>query len=267
MAQVMAGMTVGNAVRLVAALALAAGLSACGTSMPGKAPFEALPRDASAAQMSFASSSAPVQTPVQAMAPTRPETTRAAVSLSDAPLGSEPADVLASFTPYHLTSFEIRVPEELTVSEANLYYPMADIVWRDDPYGNRKQQVAAIFQNSLTKARGANLDGTAVRAIITLSKFHSLTEKTRYTIGGWHEIRFTVTLVDAKTGAVLVNERPVRADLNGLGGRRAILAERQGLGQKERISAHLDRVILAELTQPGGWARKDAALNRALGQI
>lgn len=261
MAQVMATTTVRNTVRAVAALALAVGLSACGTSMPGKAPFEALPRDASAAQMSFASGSAPVQ------APTQPETTRAAVSLSDAPVGSEPADVLASFTPYHLTSFEIRVPEELTVSEANLYYPMADIVWRDDPYGNRKQQVAAIFQNSLTKARGANLDGTAVRAIITLSKFHSLTEKTRYTIGGWHEIRFTVTLVDAKTGAVLVNERPVRADLNGLGGRRAILAERQGLGQKERISAHLDRVILAELTQPGGWARKDAALNRALDQI
>ena len=37
---------------------------------------------------------------------------------------------------YALHSIRFAVPDDLTVSEANGYYPIADIVWRGDPLGN-----------------------------------------------------------------------------------------------------------------------------------
>ncbi|MFW2587050.1 DUF6778 family protein [Sagittula sp. SSi028] len=239
---------------IAAGLMMTVSLSACSGAVSGKAPYESVPQE-----LGFAA---------QVAQPTAPsaEVQRAAMSLSSAPQaeGELPSAV---FNPYNLVSYEILIPQELTVSEANLYYPVADIVWRGDAHGNRKQQIAAIFQNSLSKARGGATGGTDVKAIVTLEKFHSLTEKTRYTIGGWHEIRFNISLVDATTGEVLVANRVVRADLNGLGGRRAIEAERQGLTQKVRIQAHLDRVIRAELAEPGGWTRRDIALSRSIDQI
>lgn len=50
---------------------------------------------------------------------------------------------------YALHSVRFAVPSDMTVSEANSYYPIADIVWRGDPLGNRAQQISSIFQTSI----------------------------------------------------------------------------------------------------------------------
>lgn len=226
--------------RFVLGLGMMAALAACG-EMPGRAPFEAMPGG---------------------------EVTRASTLQMEraAPVAPREAPVLQGGM--KLVEYEFRVPEALSVSEANLYLPIADIVWRGDAPGNRKQQVAAMFQASLEKARaGAPAEGRPVKAIITLHKFHSLTEKARYTTGGIHTVVFDTTLVDAATGAVLVQGRRTRADLEAFGGRRAMAAERQGLGMKVRLMAHLDRVMAAEVSTAGGWRDKGRTLTRALDQI
>ncbi|MGR3344325.1 MAG: DUF6778 family protein, partial [Paracoccaceae bacterium] len=44
------------------------------------------------------------------------------------------------------------VPETLRVSERNSYKPIADIVWCEDPFGDRHDQVKAIFEEGITRA-------------------------------------------------------------------------------------------------------------------
>ena len=46
---------------------------------------------------------------------------------------------------YSIAAFDVLAPRTLEVSEANLYYPIADIVWRGDPFGDRYEQIEAIF--------------------------------------------------------------------------------------------------------------------------
>ena len=45
---------------------------------------------------------------------------------------------------YAVKDVQVTVPEHLKVSEANMYYPIADIVWRGEAPGDRHQQVAAV---------------------------------------------------------------------------------------------------------------------------
>lgn len=147
-----------------------------------------------------------------------------------------------------IVDFKVDVPSSLRVSEANLYYPMGDIVWRGDPLGNRYDQVRAIFQDSLRLSSSKLTGDIPVAVEVTVARFHSLTEKTRYTIGGVHSITFDLTIRHAVSGDVLLNSKRVKADLKGYGGVRAIEAESRGLTQKYRITQHLARVFQQELT-------------------
>ncbi len=227
--------------RIVAAVALMSALSACG-GMPDvatrNAPFEAVPL----------AQSGVVVVPVVAAQPDIPE---------------RPSQSRAT---YKIVNYSITVPEELSVSEANLYYPVADIVWRGDAIGDRKDQIGYIFQESLNRARQNLTDGQAVKAEIVVQRFHSITEKTRFSVGGVHSINFDLLLRDAQSGQVLVS-RTIKADLKAFGGRRAINADRQGLTMKERIHRHLERVIKAELTVPGGWSDQGERLLKGVDQI
>ena len=146
---------------------------------------------------------------------------------------------------------KITVPRELRVSEANSYYPLGDIVWRGDPHGDRYSQIDAILHDSMDMARAGHAGSQPAVVEITLRRFHALTEKTRYTIGGVHSIRFDLTLRDPETGMALAPTRAIRADLKGYGGARALEADRAGLTQKVRITHHLANVLRAELERPG----------------
>ena len=171
----------------------------------------------------------------------------------NAPLEQTQTDLAAPAPSFALAGYDVKIPSTLTVSEANSYRPKADIVWRGDTYGDRYQQVGAIFDNAI-ELGASNLDGALdVVVEIELTRFHALTEKTRYSVGGIHAIEFVMTIRDAQTGAIVRGPREIKADLAGYGGSKAIQAEAQGLTQKYRITNHLARVIQEEMTLAAGW--------------
>jgi hypothetical protein len=173
--------------------------------------------------------------------------TRNAVSV-DTGRGASAASTLPALK---VVETRITVPRSLTVSEANSYYPSGDIVWRGDAFGDRHAQLEAILTESMTLARNGHSGVQPALVEIELVRFHSLTEKTRYSVGGVHSIRFNLTLRDPQSGAALAPTREIRADLREYGGDRAMQAEREGLTQKVRVTRHIANVLRAELERPG----------------
>ena len=151
---------------------------------------------------------------------------------------------------FTLSGVSVGIPQDLRVSEANRYYPVADIVWRGDGLGDRKQQIARIFQESLAGTASRMTGDQSVDVEITINRFHSVTEKARWTFGGVHNIRFDMVVRDAVNGQVLLT-RNMNADLPAFGGEMAARAEAAGETQKVRITRHLTEVITdALIAQP-----------------
>lgn len=151
--------------------------------------------------------------------------------------------------------YNIKVSRALRVSEANSYYPLGDIVWRGEAIGDRHAQVARIFQTSIKRVQEKNAEGALpVIVDVEVKRFHALTEKTRYTVGGVHSITFELSVRNPLTGDLLVPTREIQADLRGFGGSRAIQAEQAGMTQKVRITQHIANVIAQELSAPGSVA-------------
>lgn len=164
---------------------------------------------------------------------------------------------------YDVQDITVDVPQTLVVSEANRYFPHGDIVWRGDPPGDRHKQVAAIFEQGL-KEGTADLEGEVpVLVGVEILRFHSLSEKTRYSFGGVHSIRFELSIRSAESGLLLEPKRMIQADLEGFGGDEALAAERAGQTQKVRITDHLATVIKKELTDPSGYQNPKLGLIQA----
>lgn len=166
---------------------------------------------------------------------------------------SAPTQITAAAPSFQLAGMNVVVPTTLKVSESNSYYPGGDIVWRGDAYGNRYEQVKAIFEDAIqlggTQAQGE----IPVNVNIELKRFHALTEKTRYSVGGVHSIEFVMIITDPVTGAVLRGPKEIKASLVGYGGEKALQAEARGLTQKYRITQHLARVVLEEMSTATGF--------------
>lgn len=173
------------------------------------------------------------------------------VASRDAPLGNarpgavQPPERLGRS--YVIRDIDVVVPESLRVSEANVYYPNADIVWRGDLPGDRYKQVAAIFEAGFKRGGAQLKEGIPANVKIEVARFHSLTEKTRYSFGGTHSMKFRLTLSDPQTGQVF-ESRMVSADLKAYGGAKALAMEAKGWGQKARITQHLANVTVRELS-------------------
>jgi len=171
----------------------------------------------------------------------------------NAPLDHTATEMAAPAPSFSLAGFDVNVPLSLKVSEANSYYPGGDIVWRGDVYGNRYAQVTALFEDAV-QLGGGSLDGAMPVVVeIEVQRFHALTEKTRYSVGGIHSIEFTMTIRDPLTGAVIRGPREIKADLVGYGGSKALQAEARGLTQKYRITQHLAKVVRDEMSLATGW--------------
>ncbi|PIE09304.1 MAG: hypothetical protein CSA72_13690 [Rhodobacterales bacterium] len=153
----------------------------------------------------------------------------------------------AQITPLDVQDVRVSFLPGLKVSEANRYYPLADIVWRGDPIGDRFQQIHAIVSDAMARGVSPLNEGRAAVADVQITRFHCLTEKTRYSVGGTHSIKFNLTVRDAETGQVIDGPREVDASFPGLGGEAAIAADRMGQTQKVRITDQLAYVILQEL--------------------
>lgn len=143
---------------------------------------------------------------------------------------------------------EVLVPQSLKVSEANAIVPMADIVWRGDPMGERHTQVQAIFEAAAAQATSSMTTGQPVIATIEVTRFHALTEKARYLTGGNYALHFNLTLRDAASGLVVYGPVPVVGDVKASGGVRAIAEDNAGRTEKVVITERLVYVLQSELS-------------------
>lgn len=149
-----------------------------------------------------------------------------------------------------IARIDVDVPATLVVSEANSYKPRGDIVWHGDPAGDRYAQVRDLIASAMETGT-ASLQGPRSAVLeVTVHRFHAVTPKTYYTIGGWHEIEMDIRLRDLDTGAILMPSHRVSVNFRSLHGAAALEAEAKGLTQKVRIVNHLAGVIRAELATP-----------------
>jgi hypothetical protein len=122
----------------------------------------------------------------------------------------------------------VNVPRALSVSEANAYYPRADIVWRGEQMGDRYAQVKSIFEvaafNGIKDMHGER----PVVIDIQIQRFHSLSERSRASVGGVHNMNFRMTVRDAVTGVPIGPSRDVEANLPAFGSGRTPWPDAKG---------------------------------------
>ena len=147
----------------------------------------------------------------------------------------------------------VNVPSSLKVSDANRYYPHGDIVWREDPIGDRHAQVGKIIKDAMLQGTAKFEGPVPIILDIQLVRFHALREKARYTVGGVHHVVFDMMLRDGKTGEHLSKPRRIETDLEAFGGQQAKTAEARGLTQKIRLTNHLAEVIRQQMVKPAGY--------------
>ncbi|MCA0870329.1 hypothetical protein LCL97_05810 [Seohaeicola saemankumensis] len=240
--------------RMMLLVGLGLSVSACAAvDVPTRnAPFEQLPQSTVSAPAGYElTRAAPAELPGPVAVPS-------AQPQAPALTPSGPLALVPGQAPVSINQVQVIVPRALKVSERNSYLPRGDIVWREDPIGDRHAQVQTIVQDAIV--RGVTpLNGPVKADVeIVVQRFHALTEKARYTTGGVHSITFDLMLKNPATGELLVPARTVRADLDAFGGQQAINAEARGQTQKVRISDHLAEVIRQELSNPEGY--KNASL-------
>ncbi|MCX7565287.1 hypothetical protein OS189_02880 [Sulfitobacter sp. F26169L] len=243
--------------KLACALSIGAILSACGASdiVSRDAPFEAQRQGA----VSFS------QNDVTSVAQTEITRKVRTVSAKQQP----PRTILpeAILRQINVARINVSVPTSLKVSEANRYYPHGDIVWREDPLGNRHAQVSKIMHDAMTAGTAGFQGPVPVILDIEVVRFHALSEKARYTVGGDHHIVFKMVLRDANTGQFLSEPRKITTDLEAFGGQQAINAEARGLTQKVRISGHLAEVIRQQMTEPDGYKNASFGFYQMVNRI
>ncbi|GKY87595.1 DUF6778 family protein [Sinisalibacter aestuarii] len=150
---------------------------------------------------------------------------------------------------YKVTGIEVTVPQTLTTSEENSIKPRVDLLWQGEPLGDRHAQVDAIVTEALT-AGVAGLDGArAVKIEAVVTRFHALTMRTRYSIGGEHEIWMVMAIRDAETGELLEPAREIGFDLP-VSPAEALANEANGIYQKDEIEAAIREMIRYEITRP-----------------
>lgn len=148
---------------------------------------------------------------------------------------------------YALRGFNFYAPEGLSVSESETFYPDADIVWRGDPMGPRIPQIAAMFQEAAARNRRVVDGAVPVDVDVTLVRFHGVTNRTRYTVGGVYNVVFDLTIRRAGSGELIEPARRVVGNLDAPGGERAGLLEQSGQTQKVRVTDFLTTLLRAQL--------------------
>jgi hypothetical protein len=146
---------------------------------------------------------------------------------------------------WRVVDVNVVVPRTLSVSEAHILVPKADIVWREDPAGNRYDQVSRIVAKGVRDGARSLHGKKGVRIDVTVSRFHAMTleaEALKYDVGV-HNIDLTARVVDAKTGEVLVPPTFIRAEFPAMTGVRMTQARLRGETQKSQIEAHLANVF------------------------
>lgn len=134
-------------------------------------------------------------------------------------------------------------PDTLSVSNNNTYAPQADIVWHGEPFGDRRAQVAAVLDEGLTRGARPLRGERPVTMTARILTFHGVTPSAiARAPAAVHNIRFVLSVFDAKTGEVLVNSETISADLEANVGTAAIAAAINRETQRERVIEHIAAV-------------------------
>ncbi|MBO6853383.1 MAG: hypothetical protein JJ872_06410 [Marivivens sp.] len=152
---------------------------------------------------------------------------------------------------YAVQDVQVMVPESLSVSEANSYYPIADIVWRGDLFGDRHQQIELMFENAASLGAETLEGDIPVIVQVVISRFHGVTERTRFSVGGSYHMVFDMTVLNAETGVVIEGPRTIDLNLAAPGGQAAIELERMGQTEKVRVTTFLTQQLYQELGGAG----------------
>lgn len=145
---------------------------------------------------------------------------------------------------WRVTSVDVTAPATLTTSEQNTYTPDFDVVWHGEPVGDRRAQAAAIVKAGIERGASVVRGSQPVRISATLQQFHALTPITRQQarMSGVHDIKYTVQVFDARSGAALTQPQLIRADLPALVGQQGDEADAKGFTQKVQITQHITAV-------------------------
>ncbi len=145
---------------------------------------------------------------------------------------------------WRLASVKVTAPRTLSISEAEVYVPQADIVWREDKGPDRYSQVEAIMENAIRRGASGLSGSQPVIIEATMTRFHAMTflAETKAP-GGTHDVEFNLTIRDARTGAVLYGPQYVEASLPAMTGAQMARARIEGQSQKSQITDHVARTI------------------------
>lgn len=148
---------------------------------------------------------------------------------------------------YRLTGLTYTAQPNLSVSEANSLFPVADIVWRGDPPGDRAAQIGAMLRVAGNQAMTMVTGHQPVIVDVVLTRFHGQSERTQATIGGNYDIQFLMTVRDGRTGAVLEPQRLVLLDLAEPGGAAFFALVQSGQTPKVRVTSLLAQTLRDQL--------------------
>jgi len=150
---------------------------------------------------------------------------------------------------YNVVGVNVEVPESLTSSEENGYKPRVDILWQEDPAGDRHSQVDKLMTAALDEGVAGLTGERDVVLDVVMTRFHALTKRTRYSIGGEHEVWMYLTVRDAETGAVVEPARLIGFD-ERISPEQAMANEAKGMNQRIEINELVKAMIRHELTRP-----------------
>ncbi len=153
-----------------------------------------------------------------------------------------PADQARS---WRLSEVRVSVPKSLVVSEAKSLLPSADIVWREDPLGDRYAQVGKIIEAAVLRGAQGLRGSRPVIIDITVTRFHALTYEAELSNSDWgvHNVDFIAQVLDARTGAVLVAATKIRAETPAWSGAQMRAARQKGITQKSMITNHVAATV------------------------
>jgi hypothetical protein len=146
---------------------------------------------------------------------------------------------------WRLAEVQVDVPRSLSVSESKSLLPSADIVWREDPLGDRYAQVGKIMQAATLRGAQGLRGSRPVVISVTVTRFHALTYEAELSNSDWgvHNVDFVAQVTDARTGEVLVPATNIRAETPAWSGARMREARRKGITQKSMISNHVAATV------------------------
>ena len=155
------------------------------------------------------------------------------------------------------------VPPTLKVSHSNSYAPGGDIVWWGEPYGDRRAQVARIFDEAITRGASELRGSRPVTITATVAKFHAVTPTAiAHAPAAVHNISYTMQVFDARTAEPLTQPVEFSADLEAYVGNAAVAAAIQGQPQRVRIVDHLAAVTRGWLSFGPDQRRRFQSIGR-----